>query len=107
MIKTQYQFWPTHATILYTIIKKNSIIASARLCIYDNYDVIESLYVDDPHKKKGYATKIIKQIIEHSTQQLFCLVDANNQPAFNLYNKLGFVHYRINEENQTWMKLNH
>lgn len=54
---------------------------------------------------KGYGTAIIKDIIEkykNDFDLIYCYVNANNEQAIKLYNKLGKVYteYGTNDDNE-------
>ena len=60
---------------------------------------IDSLYVDEEHRRKGIATQLLKRCLEYlrSTDVEDVRVNflANNIPARGLYKKLGFTDHMI------------
>ncbi len=57
----------------------------------ENGYLIDGLYVDVNYRKKGLATKLIKEIVLNINYPIFLWVYKNNIKALNLYKKLGFI----------------
>lgn len=57
---------------------------------------IHDLYVHDQHRRKGYATQIVKILMnECNANWLWCR--SNNEEAIALYNNLGFKIDKIDD----------
>ena len=61
---------------------------------YDNSLFLHSLDVNDQFKKQGYGTQIMKQSHDIASNNGYkyvtLIMDKGNEPAENLYNKLGY-----------------
>ena len=61
----------------------------------ENFDwmLISSLIVDTDNRRKGLGTRLMKKAMDEVTAQgkgAYLMVYMNNEPALNLYQKLGF-----------------
>ena len=56
--------------------------------IYDRIEIIE-FEVKEKHRKQGYGEKLLNALIKEK-KPITLEVNKNNQPAINLYTKLGF-----------------
>ncbi len=65
--------------------------------------IVDSLFVDENHRRKGYATLLMKVFrnfaIEKGACQIELKVVSENRPAVDLYNKLTFM------ETKKYMKI--
>lgn len=61
--------------------------------IYEECNLVK-IIIDENHRKKGYATKLINKVlndaVEKQVQKVYLEVRSNNIPAKNLYEKIGF-----------------
>jgi [ribosomal protein S18]-alanine N-acetyltransferase len=58
--------------------------------LYESIE-IEYIYTKDEYKKMGYASELLKYLIDNNPGFNMTLeVNMNNQPAINLYGKMGF-----------------
>ena len=56
------------------------------------YDTVEILliYVDDKYRQQGVATKLLESLEKKAVNNLLLEVSVQNEPALNLYKKLGY-----------------
>lgn len=65
-----------------------SILSYTKL--YESIE-IEYIYTKDEYKKMGYASQLLAYLIDNNPGfNLTLEVNINNQPAINLYGKMGF-----------------
>ena len=58
--------------------------------LYESIE-IEYIYTKDEYKKMGYASQLLSYLIDNNPGfNLTLEVNINNQPAINLYGKMGF-----------------
>ena len=102
MIKYKTE-WEYHTIYHYIIIEGDKVIGSCNVEISGDYTKLQSLFIQDEYRKMGYATQIIKEIINDFDDDIWLLVYKNNTPAISLYNKLGWVDEYDEDEEKKWM----
>lgn len=62
-----------------------------------NIDEIEitDVLIYEEYRKKGYASKLLKNIIDNSNKRIILEVSVNNKKAINLYKKFGFEEINV------------
>lgn len=61
------------------------------VCTYDNGAIhIDQLFVEPDYWRRGYATRLMNQVLEIKTSRFTLDVIWDNEPALALYHKLGF-----------------
>lgn len=61
------------------------------VCTYDNGAIhIDQLFVEPDYWRRGYATRLMNQVLEIKTSRFTLDVVWDNEPALALYHKLGF-----------------
>ncbi len=95
--------------IIYVLYDGLDIVAGACVKVWDNFTArIRHVFVDVNKKRKGYAFKLISQILGVLTQKnlnlAYLTVIGTYLPAINLYKKLGFkkVSYFANKIGQPY-----
>lgn len=67
---------------------------------------IYKLNIFQCYRRKGYATKFIKHLIDKYNKHITLAVSVDNYHAKNLYYKLGFVvTFRVIKNNKGWLWL--
>ena len=79
----------------YIILVYEEYNIAAFLLIRNNLDFyeIEALYVDENHRKRGIASKLLTFFLENypkKGEEIILEVNVNNTPAINLYKKFAF-----------------
>lgn len=70
------------------IIDNNDIVGSGRL----TEDCIHNLEVDSDYRRHGFATEILRELIQLGGKRLW--VKTDNNAAISLYKKIGFVIFK-------------
>jgi ribosomal protein S18 acetylase RimI-like enzyme len=69
---------------------------------YDNSLFLHSLEIDDNYRKQGYGSQIMNHCHELAKNDgydyLTLIMDKGNEPAENLYNKLGYQKLNSDDE---------
>ncbi|MGB6299592.1 MAG: GNAT family N-acetyltransferase [Rivularia sp. (in: cyanobacteria)] len=65
---------------------------------------LQSLLVDTNYRRQGIGFELIKAVefeaLQHNFQRLTIMVESDNSPALNLYNKMGFAFFK--NSNNRW-----
>ncbi len=77
--------------------EQNEVIASVNIGYGISHWEIAMVATHPDHRRKGLAKKLVTQAINHAKNlgAKMCILEVRdmNEPAYNLYKKLGFVHY--------------
>ena len=77
--------------------EKEDIVASVNIGYSIFHWEIAMVATHPDHRRRGLAKKLVNQAIEHAKNlgAKMCVLEVRdiNEPAYNLYKKLGFVHY--------------
>ncbi len=69
--------------------------------LYDKFEII-NLYIKEEYRNKGYASELIKKLIETAEKNngtnITLEVNVNNKYAIILYKKFGFIEVAIREK---------
>ncbi len=79
-----------YSLTIYVFEEENNILGFA--VFMDSFDVIELVRVGvlKEHRNKGIAYKIIEEAIREISKNIILEVREKNEPAINLYKKIGF-----------------
>lgn len=73
---------------------QDEIVAVATIAAESAWGYISNVVVSEQHRRKGIASQLLLHLAEwahkHDTENLFMQVLTNNEPALQLYEKLGF-----------------
>jgi ribosomal protein S18 acetylase RimI-like enzyme len=75
----------------------NNIIGGVLVRKIDDGVLLDDIYIEENYRQKGIGTSIIEDIITNN-KIVYLWVYKNNNKAFSLYKKLGFI---IEEETPT------
>lgn len=82
----------------------DQVVAVATIAAEKNWGYISNVVVSKQYRRQGIASQLLFYLaqwaLQHETENLFMQVLANNEPALQLYDKLGFStlchsYYRI------------
>lgn len=83
---------------LYKYIIDEEEVGFLEIRLVDNIIDIMNLLVKEPHRKKGIATKLLKELFTTENYTKIMLeVNEHNKEALRLYTKLGFNEISIRE----------
>lgn len=76
----------------YLLYKGNILLSSIEFEEYNYLNLVHIFNVNTniKHRKKGYATTLLKEISKDSVYPLYLFVEKYNFNALNLYKKIGF-----------------
>jgi RimJ/RimL family protein N-acetyltransferase len=76
------------------LVKNGESVACGSAVIERGYMALLNIVVDEPHRKKGYGTKICESLLSAASGEnahtAYLQVIQENQAAINLYKKLGY-----------------
>lgn len=90
MIKYKTE-WPNHTLYHYIIFDIDKVVGSCNVEINGGYTKLQSLFIQEKYRNRGYATQIIKEIINDFDDDIWLSVYLDNNKAISLYESLGFV----------------
>jgi len=73
---------------------EQQIICSAKLKTLEGSLLLTGVACDPDHQHQGYASQLVKQLLEKQQQSIFCFPYAHLE---DFYQRLGFTHLAVEE----------
>ncbi len=95
-----------HYSFYTSLVKNEEVIACGRGVVENDYFGLYDIAVKEEYRNCGYGTQLLRKMLiigkEQGAKKVYLQVMLNNNPAFNLYRKVGFkeaykYHYRVKE----------
>ena len=96
------QQWDRHTADKHVFIMDEIIVAMVTINHFEDYDTIESLWLEPQYRGRGLSKEIMDIITDN--QPMTLMVRKDNEIAINLYKKYGFEYWCEEDENYDWYR---